>query len=173
MSIIFKIIYIGSIVFITLCILTAVFLRIFPLEFTSESYQRVFDDLLFCGIPVAVLLTMTRIGFKKNLDKLRIKMIVIKSIIIAICYIFFSFCYAILSFSFSMCAWSTDDTLFENTSNKSTKIVKRDFGCGATDSSPATVQIFKITQISPLFIYTSKIDTNKLDKNDWVRIRKK
>ena len=72
-----------------------------------------------------------------------------------------------------MAAWSRGETILENRSNKSVRIVKRDFGCGATDSSPETVQIFKITQITPLFIYVSKVDTSKLEKKDWVRISEK
>jgi hypothetical protein len=166
-------VYYGSILFIALCIFITILLIIFPLEFASDGFQDIYDASLLWGMPLAVLLTMTQIGFKKNPDRLKIKMMVIKRIIIAICYLFLFFCYAVFSFGFSMCTWSRGETILENRLNKSVRIVKRDFGCGATDTSPATVEIFKITQITPLFICVSKVDTNKLEKKDWVRIREK
>lgn len=69
-----------------------------------------------------------------------------------------------------MCDWTTDKIFFKNKQNSSIKIVQRSFGCGATDSSPATLKVFKVREITPYLIWVTSIDTNQINKVDWKRI---
>ena len=98
-------------------------------------------------------------------------MIVRSRIIVSVLYLLFFFFYTLSTFSLDMCTWSAGETLFKNRVHQSQRIEKRYFGCGATDSSPATAGFFKVTSITSLFLHKQKIDTNKIDLKEWERVR--
>jgi len=166
-----KLVYFGSLTFIILLLLVQILLKITQLEFSEEKYQENFDSIFFFGIPIAIELTLARLGLKTNLSRHQTKSIIIRTTFIAVaCFLLFIF-YFFTTFGSSMCTWVTGETLYKNTSKKSQRVVKRYFGCGATDSSPATVAISKLQDITPLFVYVTDVDTNKLDKTVWVRLK--
>jgi hypothetical protein len=172
MKFISRIIYFGSIVFIIVSLLVSLSLKIFPLELSESGYEEVFDELFFIGIPVAIIMTCSKIFFK-NVQKSKIRSAIINRLIIAV-VVFISFIfYGFISFGANMCTWSTGPTLFVNTKKSCEKIVLREFGCGATDNSPGTLSVFKVTTITPFFIYATEIDTTKIDSNEWVKLRQK
>ena len=169
MRLFFKIVYFGSLTFITILFVVRILLKFTSLEFSHDTYQDNFDSLFFFGLPIAIELTLSRLGFKNNLTKRQIRSIILKTTVIAIAFFLFFIIYFFATFGSSMCTTSTGETLYINSSKKSPRIVKRYFGCGATDSSPATVSISKLQAITPLFVYVTDVDTNKLDKTVWIR----
>lgn len=172
MKLISKIIYYLSIIFIIACLVISISLKFFLLEFSKSNYEKTFDDLFFIGIPLAIIFTSANVFFK-NFQKSKVKSTIINKLIIAI-VVFISFIlYGFISFGTNMCTWSTGPTLFISKKKSSEKIVLRDFGCGATDSSPGTFGIFKVTTITPSFIYANKIDTSKINSTEWVRLGQK
>ena len=169
MKTIFKIIYYGSILFIVIVVLISILLRVLPLEFANQNNQDTFDFIFFIGIPIAILLTLSRLVFKTDVSKGKIRNILILTILTSAGVFFLFILYAFATFGSGLCSWSTGPTIFKNVSSSS-KIVWRDFGCGAVDSSPPTIEISKVTEITPLFIYITKVDTTKLDKKIWIRV---
>lgn len=70
-----------------------------------------------------------------------------------------------------MCGWTTTNTLFVNKYDTTEKVILREFGCGATDSGDPAYKVCKIQRISQYFIKVTEIDTSKLEKNVWERLR--
>lgn len=60
-----------------------------------------------------------------------------------------------------MCSWANREILFANVNDQSTKIILRDYGCGATDNGRPTYQVCKVKKISSYFIWVTEIDTTK------------
>ena len=136
-----------------------------PLEFADNNNEFIYDSIRFYGFPIAILLTLT--GTIKKADATSS---VATKIFLTIGVAAFSVFVMVMTLFAGMCDWTTDKVFFENIKNPSVKIVQRDFGCGATDSSPATIKLFKVREITPLLIWVTPIDTNKIDKSDWNRI---
>jgi hypothetical protein len=67
-----------------------------------------------------------------------------------------------------MCAWTNRQILYESKNDSDTKIIERDFGCGATDSRPPIVGVYKVEYFTDYFIHTTEIDTVKIDKDKWI-----
>ena len=69
-----------------------------------------------------------------------------------------------------MCT-STYNTYFVSKENNSIKIVNRSTGCGAVDSGPPADAILKIRELtSYLRCIQDFVDTNTIDKSQWVRV---
>ena len=147
-----------------------IILKTLPIEFKQPDNNDIFDGMIFIGIPFAIILTISRIGFK-NIQKDHIRSAITKTILIASGVFLLFVVYGFISFGANMCSWSMGETLFIHKAHYSSRIVKRYFGCGATDSSPATIGTFKTTDIPPFFIYVTKIDTTKIDSKVWERAK--
>ena len=162
-----KIIRWTSIIFLCLWILIPVLGFFIPLEFANKNSELIYTKIRFCGLPIAAILLVLTYKIKNK----HTPILIVYKIILAIGVAFlFYFIAAIILLGSSMCAWTTDKVFFENRQNHSVKIVQRSFGCGATDSDYPTVKVFKIREITPVFIWVTKIDTNKINKNEWIRI---
>ena len=158
-----------SIIFLCLWVLLPILGLFIPLEFVYNSRsEEIYIMIRFYGFPVAAVLSvLTWIKRKEWLPAIFIK------IVLAICVAVVSGVITIIALLGNMCAWTTDKVFFENKQNSSIKIVQRGFGCGATDSDYPTYKTFKIREITSDFIWATKIDTNKIDKNEWIRIENK
>jgi len=170
MSLIFKITYYGSIVFIALCVIISILLKFLALEFTFQYEEEFFMQAFFWGLPIAVLLTVSRVEFRPGFTKATKKKFFINTLLISFGLFVVFIIYAFASLS-DMCNWTTGETLFEHRTDHSVKILKRYFGCGATDSTPSTPGIYKETQFTPLFVYFTRIDTATLNAKDWISVQ--
>jgi hypothetical protein len=58
-------------------------------------------------------------------------------------------CFLVLLFSVfaGMCAWTDNKTLFIKANDPTTKIILRDYGCGATDSGSPIYKVFKVKDL--------------------------
>lgn len=165
-----KIIYFTSICYIIVCCIIAVLFKSLPIEFKNYNFNEQSSGLFFLGIPIAILFTIARLGFK-NIDKSKIRIEILKTFLISGGIFALFFLYALATFGSSMCTTSTGEVLFIKKNSNSSKIVERHFGCGATDSSPATVTIAKQTVIISLFWYYTPIDTTTLNTAEWIRVK--
>ncbi|NOQ72107.1 MAG: hypothetical protein GQ574_08905 [Crocinitomix sp.] len=75
------------------------------------------------------------------------------------------------SFVLDMCVSYDREILYEHKYDPNTKIIVREFGCGATDSGPPSVGIYEVSYFTSYFIRSAKIDTNEIDKSNWLRIQ--
>lgn len=138
---------------------------IMDLEFATDSIKSNYKEFLFFAIPIAILLTL--FGTINDKDKgSKIAGKVIGTSIAAAVTVFIMF----MSIFTDMCVWTNRQVLYENKNDSNTKIIVRDFGCGATDSGPPTVGIYKVRYFTDYFIRSTKIDTAKIDKNEWIKI---
>ena len=160
-----KIVFWTAVVFIGLWLIMPLIRWLMDLEFATNSFKSNYKEFLFFFIPIAILLTL--FGTIKNKDKgLIIAGKVIGTIVAAATTVFIMF----MSIFGDMCAWINRQELYEHKNDSNTKIMVRDFGCGATDSSPPTVGIYKVRYFTKYFIRSTKIDTATIDKYKWIRI---
>ncbi len=129
-----KIIYWSSILLLCFWILTAILGNFIPLEFANNDGEFIYDSIRFYGFPIAILLTLT--GTIKEKDTSGVIAIKIFGTMLVSAFSVFVMFMTVFA---GMCDWITDKVLFENNKNPTTKIVQRSFGCGATDSSPGTI----------------------------------
>lgn len=78
---------------------------------------------------------------------------------------------AFAGFASGMCLWSERETLYIHKEDLGRRIVVRDFGCGATDSSPPIKRVFEVKKLNAWFLYSSKIDTTLMDHTQWKSVR--
>lgn len=159
-----KIVYRVSRFLIWLLIALPIVWRFIPLDFASASIEADFQKAWFFTFIGAILGTLS--GTLKKEDHAAVMVIKI------LLTLFAAFCSLIvigLIALGSMCGSVTTNTLFIKKSNPGVSIVTRAFGCGATDSSPATVSIKKLRKITPFFIWLTPVDTSKIKKEDWVK----
>lgn len=161
----FKIIYWGSLAFIFVFIIVPFAGQFTPLELTSDNFQDLFEQIRFFGLPIAILLTL--FGTLKQKDPTDTR---IGKIVLTICVAAFSAFILFMTVFAGMCRWTNNKVLFENKNDKTTKIVLRDFGCGATDSGSPTYKVCKIKRISPLLVWVTNVDTTKINRVAWLRV---
>lgn len=160
-----KIAFWTSIILPCFWILTAILGNFIPLEFANNDGEFIYDSIRFYGFPIAIMLTLT--GTIKSKDT---SGIIATKIFLTICVSVFSIFVVVMTLFAGMCDWTTDKVFFENKQNSSIKIVQRSFGCGATDSSPATLKVFKVREFTPYLIWVTSIDSNQINKSEWTRM---
>ncbi len=163
-----KIIYWTSLVLIFIFVIVPFVGQFTPLEFTNANFQSLFEQFRFFGLPPVILLTL--FGTLKAKDSSATKT---TKIVLTICVSLFSVFILFLSIWAGMCRWTNNKVLFTNLNDKTTKIVLRDFGCGATDSGSPTYKVCKIKTILPSLIWVTGIDTTKIDRKIWQRVDNK
>jgi len=165
-----KIIYYLSI--ISLCLWgVALILRIFlPLEFANHDSEMIYIKIRFYWFIIsAVLLILTGVIERKHTLNL-----IITKIILSFGIVGFSIFVTMGIIIGSVCGWTVDDKVFfENKQNSSIKIIMRNYDCGALDSSYPDFRPYKVRKISDNFNWATKIDTTKINRNEWIRIENK
>ena len=161
----FKIIYLTSIFFICFWILAAILGQFVPIEFTDNQIENTFDSIRLFGFPIAILLTLSG-TIKPNDTSGSIGGKILLTLFVS----GISFFFMVITLFASMCSWTTGKVFFESKQDRSIKIVERDYGCGATDSGRPICKIFKVKNITNYLIWVTEIDTNKIDKSQWVKI---
>jgi hypothetical protein len=141
-----------------LCLSVLTVRHYFPLEFSNENTARGFYGLIGCTFPIAFLLTLVR---QSNGGVYKAIAIFIAIISIPIL--------ALYAFSSGMCGYTTDKILFINKSDSSLKIIERHFDCGALDSDMPKYEYYKMKPLTSQILYSKKIDTLLIDKDDWIR----
>jgi hypothetical protein len=159
-----KLIFYISIFLILFWILAAMLSACLPIECTHKGLVEVYTVTRFYGFPVAILFALC--GTVRATDSpLEIGLKVIGTVIVSGISVFVLF----LALFGGMCAWSSGTTLFIHKNDPATKIVLRDYGCGATDSSPPKYALFKERKLIDYFYWEAEFDTLSMDKREWVR----
>ena len=161
-----KIVRWTSVIFLCLWLLLPILGLFIPLEFVNNSRsEEIYIMIRFCGFPIAAVLSV--LTWIKSKDT---SYIVVGKIILAVCVAVVSWGVSVIALLGGVCGYITDNVFFENKQKPSIKIVQRHYDCGAFDSDYPTYKIFKIKEITSDFIWATEIDTNKIDKNEWIRI---
>jgi hypothetical protein len=160
-----KMVYRVSIFLIWFLIAFPIAWRFVPLHFASQGIESDFETTWFFTFIGALLGTLA--GTLRKADHV---IIVIGKILLTL---FAAFCSSVIIGLFalgSMCGSVTTNTLFIKKSNTNISIVTREFGCGATDSSPATESTQKLRKITPFLIWLTPVDTSTINKEKWIRV---
>jgi hypothetical protein len=160
-----KIVYWTSLVLIFGFVIVPFVGQFTPLELTNDNLQDSFEQVRFFGLPIVILLTL--FGTLKSKDSPGSKT---TKIVVTICISLFSFFVLFMTVFAGMCRWTNNKILFENISDKTAKIVLRDFGCGAIDSGTPTYKVCKVKYITASLIWVTSIDTTKIDREIWQRV---
>ena len=158
------IISIGCILFWIMCFILFSFT---PLEFSKVRYQTIYEKTRFWNLPLAILLTLTgTIKKKDNVTMMaaRTGLTIIVSGLIA--FILFMSVFA------NMCDWTEREILFRDRKNPGTRIVQREYGCGAWDSGSPIKKVFFIRNVAPFLVWATEIDTAGIDKQRWIRVER-
>jgi hypothetical protein len=139
-------------------------LNIFNIEFDNKNLKDSFDKIRFWGIPFCILMTL--FGTINPNETPRGRMVVV-ILILGISLIAFIF---MVMFNWGGgCDWTNRKVLYVNAENKAIKVVVRENGCGALDSSPPAIHYFKIKSINKNFIIAKPINIKTLDTKKWIK----
>jgi hypothetical protein len=158
-----RFIYYLSLASILVWILLSAFLALAPIELSySLRDSFVLWRLLF--IPLAIVLTLC--GTLPQTKELMGKIAIVSLTLFAG---FIVWVILVMSLFTEMCAYSTVRYLYERRNDHSDKIVVRDYGCGATDSSPASISISRIKYVTHdiMIIKEKGFDTITIDHSQW------
>ena len=158
-----KVIFWSSVGFIALILVAALLLHTLPLTFATGDDEDMFDRLAFGGLPIAILLTLTK-TIKRTETKSTIVTKTVLTVVAAIIPVLIAFATAL-----GLCTWQTGKTLFNKKDDATTKIVLREFGCGAVDNTAPDCNVVEIKYITSHFMWISAIDTTTMDRTVWSR----
>lgn len=155
----------AAIVFLILWIIRPLVWYILGLEFASDSTNSSYKKLMFYAVPIAMLLTL--FGTIKAGDKgTQIAAKVLATVGVSFMVIFLM----IISILTDMCVWTNGKVLYESKLEPNTKIIEREYGCGAFDSEPPTIGIYKVQNFTKYFIRSTEINVSSIDKNEWIPV---
>lgn len=162
-----SIIFYSSIISIITIIALPISISLSNLHITDNTIKDWYISFSLIAIPILTLIVfLTRIKRNKIwivISKIVLYIITSFTVYIIILFLFFA------SIFLDMCQWNTRKILYQHKKNKNILIIEEDFGCGATDGSPATVSIRKLIKINSYFCYKTSIDTSKIDKSQWIK----
>ena len=161
----FKLVYWTSLSLILFFIILAVARQFIPLELTNQKFQNVWDDIIFYGFTGAILFTLTGTIKKSDTSASVLNTVLLTFLITGISLIIM-----FMALFTDMCSWTTDKVLFKNRQDHSVQIVKRNYGCGATDSGKPRTKLFKVHALTKNVSWVTIADTNAINTNKWRRI---
>lgn len=161
-----KIFFISSVAFIVLCCLLHILIENSNFEFIHGVDW--FDTCLVFGVPLALLIALIRMKYSSSSQGANIVQTI--SIVAIVGLAVFVFLYFFVTIVFDFCVADYGQAIYRSKENPSVQIVERDFGCGATDSGPASISFCEIEYYPLGLIYVTRIDTTKIDLKLWDRI---
>jgi uncharacterized BrkB/YihY/UPF0761 family membrane protein len=157
-----KIIYWTSLIAILLLVVVPIIGQMTPLEFTNDDFKEGYEEFRFYGLPIVLLLTLFETIKPQDSKNKKLT-----KIVLTICLSLFSVFILFITLFAGMCRWTDNKVLFHKTKDESTKIILREYGCGATDSGRPNYKIFKVKYIVPYIYWVTDFDTIKIDKQIW------
>ncbi len=157
-----KTILIISIFCLSFWVLEAIFQPIVQIELTSKHAQFIFEISRFIGVPLAIFICV--VASIRRVDQIRIKA---GKIALAIGAAFISF--IIMSFILfqSIQTGIIDTTVFIKRETAGVRIIDRHYGYDMMDHHKQ----FQVKNITKFFTMVTNIDTNKMDKAQWSRVK--
>jgi len=160
MKVIKKTIFLTAIFFIGLTIFVLTVGQILPYEFAAYKIMHNFYDTIMQGLPIAILLTL--FGTIKR-KKTRVQNLTFLGVTVLISIMSF-FIVVSLMFRIGFGAWTTVSTLYRHKTED--KVIKEQlFDVGALGYGGQ--RIVEIKPVLKYWILPTKIDTSKINKNEW------
>lgn len=159
MRIVSSILFLLAVVWIILSISVLMFGHSLPIQFSDENLEQTFYGVIWLTFPLAVLLTLVRTGNNSNQRRRK----------------YLAFFFAVIAFILiglfvlgkKMCGYVTDSILFTNRADRSLKIIKKHYDCGASDSGVPQYEFYEIKPFTNHLIYSKPIDTSRINRSEW------
>ena len=136
-----------------------------PYQIINNDFERSFFDFKLYSVIIAIFLT----SFGISKSKLTLYGI-IEIISITIGASLFYYIVLVVTMFASMCAYTNRTELYQNKDNQNTKIIIREYGCGAGDSDFPSIHVHKVHTFNNKIEYYTDIDTNQINKNEWIKV---
>lgn len=138
-----------------------------PFEISMGGIGFIIYATIFIGLPI-VLYKQSKLFLLKPRSKIK-KLIATLAVLL---YFGLGTVYVpLFCFGKVMCANIIDETLFTKQDIFNSKIVVRDWSCGAYDSSKPIEEIVTVRNVFGLFNFVTKTDTTNIDKTKWTRVK--
>jgi len=168
MKVVSKLIFWLSIFLIFVFVVLPIVIDFTSLEFANDHYKSEYEEIRFYLLPIIIWLTLFG-TIKKKYSRERISVTVGLTVLASVV----SFLFLFFSVFAGMCAWTDNKTLFIKADDPTTKIILRDYGCGATDSGSPIYKTFKVKRLTSYLVSVNYIDTTKIDKTHWLYVNRK
>ena len=162
----FRLIFWISLSFLAISLWTLTIGQTLNYEFRNTKFESDFYYYIFTLTPIAILLTLFG-TIKKRHDIIRKIMTIILTAGLALLCFFF-----LLNnmFSIGFGAWTTFNISYENKYNPDQQIREQRYDAGALGYGSSRVVTVK--PFAGLFWKVTPVDTNKIDKVEWIRVDK-
>jgi hypothetical protein len=152
---------------ISLMLLTTMLVNVSPVEFKIPSVFYKFEEVRFLGLPaLTLMLLVSMIHGHDAIGVIVFK--VLGSILISAGVL----CVMVVALFAGMCQWTDRETVFTHKHDERKRIIVRDLGCGAWDSSAPVFKTVVVSDLGPWLRTVVAIDTTAMDVNSWVRCDK-
>ncbi len=135
------------------------------LEFVNPSIKDNYAKFYLVALPISILFTLLK-THKRHFPIWKKIAVLFTTIVVSMLGFIVSF---LLLFS-GMCSYTTQKVLFKNKIDSNIKIIVQEMECGAYDSGPPAIGIFKVTNFSQIFRLSTSIDTAKIDLKEWKKV---
>lgn len=167
MEVVKKVIRCVSITGISLMLLITVLVNVSPVEFKDASAFNNFEKVRFLGLPA---LTLMLLGSMINgHDAIGVVVFKVVWSILISGGVLFAMVVALFA---GMCQWTDRATVFTHKYDERKRVIVRDLGCGAWDSSAPVYKTVVVKDVGPWLRTVESIDTKALDVNSWIRADK-
>lgn len=149
---------------ISLCIITIG--QALSYEFRNTDFGKEFYFYIFTLLPVAILLTLFGTIKRKH-------SVIRKTTTIILTAAFASFCFLFLLnniFTIGFGAWKTFNIAYENKHAPEHQIIEQRYDIGALGYGDS--RVVEVKPVAGIFWKVIKVDTNKIDKTNWMRVDK-
>ncbi len=140
--------------------------RTLPIEFEDKVFGR--DICEFCFYAILFNTLLLSLVFVIN-DEDKLPRLILKTCISFFVIIPVYIILVIICFAASPQDWTREKKLFINKVDDSKKIVERFYSSGLMDNTETSSSIIEKEKIGKLFVWIKVVDTNKLNKNEWIR----
>jgi hypothetical protein len=152
---------------ISLILLITMLVNVSPVEFKDPSVFYKFEEVRFIGLPVLTLMLL--VSMIHGHDAIVVIVYkVVGSILISAGVLYVM----VLALFAGMCQWKDRETVFTHKHDEHKRVIVRDLGCGAWDSSTPVFKTVVVNDLGPWLRTVVAIDTTAMDVNSWIRCDK-
>lgn len=166
MNTIKRVVFWTSLVYLGIWIIFPIIRKLFHLEFVSNEMKVDYQKFQFYAVPVAILLTL--VWTIKPKDLIKEKLYKVSLTLLVIVFLYFI---TIMTLFMGMCIYTDREVLYQHKENPNRKIMIRNYGCGAFDSSTPSTHVFEVNYFSRYIKSAHKIDTTEIEMWEWERVK--
>ena len=155
-----------TLLFFGIAIYAMTIAQILPIEIADWHDMHLFYDIIFQGLPIAVLLTLVWSLRKERSKRTNIAIGIATPVFAAATF----FSTVFLMFSYGFGAWVDEEVIYENKNHPEVTINQQLWDMGALGyGGQRTVQL---TPFMGLWNLVQEVDTTRIEQSEWTLIQK-